>query len=83
MAQALANARLHGKPWYMHFYSGMYWVERDHPVPGPIAGYTGSDHTVVFPCGIAMTYDPVKGPPSEPVNKTTNPGGDETRSYSH
>lgn len=69
LKQAHSNAITDDKPRYVHNYNGCYWVEKSPPTPGPMAGYAGSDYTVVFPCGVYTTYDPQKGPPDEPFDR--------------
>jgi hypothetical protein len=71
--QALANARTDNKPRYIHKYNGCYWIEREPPTPGPLAGYAGSSHTVVYPSGVYQEYDPTKGPPHEHPDRQTDP----------
>lgn len=64
LAGALANAKVDGKPRYVHKYGGVYWVEKSPPPRETvIGGHVGSDYVVVFPHGTYYSYDPTKGPP--------------------
>jgi hypothetical protein len=65
LQQCYANAKLDGKPRYLHLYRGVYWSNREPPTPGPTAGMYGGEYMVVFPTGHYETYDPKVGPPAE------------------
>lgn len=79
LEQALANARLDGKPRFLHKYNEVYWLELNPPQPGPMSGAYGSDHVVVFPEGDYRSYDPTKGVVDERLNWSADSGGDPKR----
>jgi hypothetical protein len=64
LIQALANARLDNKPRYLHWYDGVYWIEKT-PVGKDVPYHAGGEYMVVYPSGIYKSYDPAQGVPSE------------------